>query len=123
MRGRQPLRCLGPAPPPPLPRQAAREAAPAPAPPALPPRPAPCPLTEIHWIEYGTCQQGNCPAANATAAARTPYFGIFGPYNASLDPWSRPEVADYMRFYLNQTSAYLLAGGCDYDVASAYLWT
>lgn len=63
----------------------------------LPPPPA---GKEIHWIEWGIgggmAQTGDQPANNASAAAWWPYFGIFGPYNASRDPWRNPEVRDYM---------------------------
>ncbi|KAI7835519.1 hypothetical protein COHA_010593 [Chlorella ohadii] len=82
---------------------------------------------EIHWIEWGigggVAQTGDQPARTALEAAHTPYFGVQSPYNASRDPWRIPEVRDYMRYYINQTSEYLLQGGCDYEVSSVYLWT
>lgn len=37
--------------------------------------------------------------------------GVQSPYNASRDPWRNPAVRDYMRYYINQTSAYLLQAG------------
>ena len=34
--------------------------------------------------------------------------GVQSPYNKSRDPWQVPEVRDYMRYYINMTSEYLL---------------
>ncbi|PRW45181.1 hypothetical protein C2E21_6228 [Chlorella sorokiniana] len=82
---------------------------------------------EIHWIEWGigggVAQTGDQPARTALGAAHTPYFGVQSPYNKSRDPWQIPEVRDYMRYFVNQTSEYLLQGGCDYQVGSVFLWT
>lgn len=43
----------------------------------------------------------------------TPCRGVYGPYNASRDPWLNPAVRDYMRFYVNQVRwlAGWMAGG------------
>lgn len=41
-------------------------------------------------------------------AAQYPFWGVWGPYNASRDPWADPGVRDYMLYYVNQTSNYLL---------------
>lgn len=44
------------------------------------------------------------------------------------DPWvlcnlTQPSpVRDYLRYYFNATSQYLLRGGCDYSVAAVYIW-
>lgn len=67
---------------------------------------------EIHWIEWGigggASQNGDTPAATALEAAYFPYWGIWGPYNASRDPWQNPDVRAYMHHYVNMTSQYLL---------------
>lgn len=41
-------------------------------------------------------------------AAQYPFWGIWGPYNASRNPWANPDVRAYMLYYVNQTSNYLL---------------
>jgi hypothetical protein len=70
---------------------------------------------EIHWIEWGigggASQNGDTPAATALEAAYYPYWGIWGPYNASRDPWQNPDVRAYMHHYVNMTSQYLLQVG------------
>ena len=64
------------------------------------------------------CKVGSKLCAKDTASstsraclpARLPHrgAGLQSPYNASRDPWRNPGVRDYMRYYINQTSAYLL---------------
>ncbi|KAL4423381.1 hypothetical protein ABPG77_004312 [Micractinium sp. CCAP 211/92] len=82
---------------------------------------------QIHWIEWGIgggiSQNGDTPATTALQAAQYPFWGVWGPYNASRDPWADPGVRDYMLYYVNQTSNYLLQGGCEYVVEGCYLWT
>ena len=71
-----------------------------------------CPGKEIHWIEWGigggATNNGDTPAATALEAAYYPYWGVWGAYNVSRDPWQTPAVRDYMRHYIQQTSSYLL---------------
>lgn len=74
-----------------------------------------CAGKEIHWIEWGVGggagQNGDIPATTALEAARYPFWGIWGPYNVSRDPWQVPDVRDYMHHYVNMTSQYLLQVG------------
>lgn len=82
---------------------------------------------QIHWIEWGIgggiSQNGDTPATTALQAAQYPFWGIWGPYNASRNPWADPAVRDYMLYYVNQNSQYLLQNGCEYVVEGCYLWT
>ncbi|KAI3426387.1 hypothetical protein D9Q98_008758 [Chlorella vulgaris] len=82
---------------------------------------------EIVWIEWGVgggaSQNGNTPAETGLEAAYFPFWGVFGPYDVSKDPWKNASVQEYLHHYVNQTSAYLLQGGCDYQVGGVYLWS
>lgn len=42
----------------------------------------------------GISQNGDVPATTADEAASRPFFGIFGVYNASTDPWQTAGVGD-----------------------------
>eukprot|EP00887_Chlorella_sp_A99_P004275 scaffold15.g4275.t1 len=94
-----------------------------------------------YGIGGGISQNGDQKATTAEQAAcivvclrsnqiiRTCILGIYGHYRRELDPWTtwEPEsyhnpVRDYMRWvcgrlYYNQTSKYLLSGGCDYTAS------
>jgi hypothetical protein len=67
---------------------------------------------EIVWIEWGVgggaSQNGNTPAETGLEAAYFPFWGVFGPYDVSKDPWKNAPVQEYLHHYVNQTSAYLL---------------
>ncbi len=66
------------------------------------------------FLEYGVGggggQDGNDLAKDAEEAARNPYFGIFGSYNASRDPWKKPDVKAYQREFYDKTAQYLTDG-------------
>lgn len=59
----------------------------------------------------GASQDGNTPARTAKQAAATPFFGVFGAYQAARDPWATPEVKDYNHYFYRQTIAYLDSRG------------
>lgn len=71
---------------------------------------------ELHWTEYGVgggaCQSGDCAAETAADAAYYPYFGVFGPYRAEMDPWKLQEAKpppprEYLWYFYNTTAQYL----------------
>ena len=59
----------------------------------------------------GTSHNGSIPATTAAEAAATPFFGVFGAYNISTDPWQtwQPdgvlvETRAFRRHFYVQTS-------------------
>ena len=82
----------------------------------------------IYWNEYGvgggSSQNGNVVATTAAVAAANPYFGIFGSYNSSLDPWdlsnlNQPsQVREYLEYFYNQTILYANETGVSLSVSS-----
>jgi hypothetical protein len=70
---------------------------------------------KLYWMEYGVgggrSQMGNVKATTASEAAATPFFGVFGDYRASTDPWKVPAIRDYMHYFYAQTINYLRSEG------------
>lgn len=70
----------------------------------------------LYWNEYGvgggSNQNGMVVATTAADAAANPYFGIFGSYMQSTDPWvlynlNQPSpVRDYLRYFYQQSISY-----------------
>ena len=53
----------------------------------------------------------------ASQAAHYPFFGIWGPYRAEMDPWQLhakqpPPPREYLWYFYNQTAAYLTDQVC-----------
>jgi len=87
---------------------------------------------EIHWTEYGvgggTCHTGNCLAETASQAAHYPFFGIWGPYRAEMDPWQLNDKdisgpRSYLHYFYNQTAHYLANQRWRYRVDGCFLWS
>ncbi len=62
-------------------------------------------------------QQVLCIAQTASQAAHYPFFGIWGPYRAEMDPWQLnakepPPPREYLWHFYNQTAAYLADQVC-----------
>lgn len=54
---------------------------------------------ELHYSEFGLgggqSPTGRTPARTADQVARTPFYGVNGPYRKSADPWQNPEVGGW----------------------------
>ncbi|KAI3632670.1 hypothetical protein MIR68_009312 [Amoeboaphelidium protococcarum] len=80
---------------------------------------------QFYFFEYGVgggqSQHGNETAANATMAARYPFFTVF---NHSINPWENKDVNDYRKYYYEQTAKYLSgnAPGAQYKVSGVFTW-
>lgn len=70
---------------------------------------------KLFWMEYGVgggiSQDGSTVARSAAEAAATPFFGIFGPYNSSRDPFANAAVRGYRNYFFGQTINYLVSRG------------
>lgn len=58
-----------------------------------------------------------CTVQTASQAAHYPFFGIWGPYRAEMDPWQLnakepPPPREYLWHFYNQTAAYLADQVC-----------
>eukprot|EP01024_Parvocaulis_polyphysoides_P038886 TRINITY_DN3511_c0_g2_i1.p1 TRINITY_DN3511_c0_g2~~TRINITY_DN3511_c0_g2_i1.p1 ORF type:complete len:548 (-),score=70.28 TRINITY_DN3511_c0_g2_i1:1419-2846(-) len=67
---------------------------------------------EFHYSEYGigggAGQRGSATGTTQEEVAKTPFFGIFGPYNRQTDPWQMysstiSPARQYMHYYYTQT--------------------
>eukprot|EP01025_Chloroclados_australasicus_P021362 TRINITY_DN2248_c0_g1_i2.p1 TRINITY_DN2248_c0_g1~~TRINITY_DN2248_c0_g1_i2.p1 ORF type:complete len:458 (+),score=41.31 TRINITY_DN2248_c0_g1_i2:706-2079(+) len=67
---------------------------------------------ELHFSEYGvgggTSIGGGVQATTEAEVAATPFFGVYGPYRKSTDPWGMyldylTPARKYLHYYYNQT--------------------
>ncbi|PNH07450.1 hypothetical protein TSOC_006095 [Tetrabaena socialis] len=51
---------------------------------------------DLHYSEFGmgggSSPTGTAAARDPAAAARTPFYGVWGAYNGATDPWAPPEL-------------------------------
>ncbi|NBP59479.1 hypothetical protein EBU71_23565, partial [bacterium] len=82
---------------------------------------------EIHFSEFGiggaTCAGNGYPAINPLDAMQCPYFGVFGSYDISTDPWNEPHMKRFQTIYYTQFVRWIANGtGPDYIVDEVFLW-
>jgi hypothetical protein len=87
---------------------------------------------EVHYGEFGTggaVSLDRTPAATASMAARTPFFGVGSVYACEKDPFNMcspeepNEVRDYRRRYYEKAAEYFRQEVCEYSgVKVAYIW-
>lgn len=62
-------------------------------------------------------------AANAAWAAKQPWAGIAGTYEASRDPWQRGDLAAFRREFYQNTMRWLSSPGSrTYPVNEVFVW-
>jgi hypothetical protein len=62
------------------------------------------------------------PAASAFNVASSPYWGVEGGYQSSLDPWKLADNRQFMQNYYQLTTQYAQRGGVEYPVSAIYMW-
>lgn len=58
------------------------------------------------------------PAASAFNVASSPYWGVEGGYQSSLDPWKLADNRQFMQNYYQLTTQYAQRGGVEYPVST-----
>jgi hypothetical protein len=76
-------------------------------------------LLSEYGLGGGTSNNGSTPAVTAAEAAATPFFGVFGAYNRTTDPWvtwapeaTLVETRAFRRHFFVQTSRCGVRAGC-----------
>lgn len=72
------------------------------------------------WLHAVSCLQ---PARNPVNAAREPWAGVAGPYDASRDPWRRPDLQGFRREFYSKVLQWLSQPDIKtYQVSEVFLW-
>jgi hypothetical protein len=83
------------------------------------------PHKELHFSEFGiggaTCTHQ--PATSASEAVKCPYYGIFGDYKASTDPWRNVTMRRFISDYYKAAVKWAAMGtGPTFNVSHIYMW-
>ncbi len=65
---------------------------------------------------------GTRPARSRLEAALHPWSGIYGAYDAEIDPWRQPDLHAYRREFFDRLIEFLASQSQSHPVESAYLW-
>ncbi|PNH07449.1 hypothetical protein TSOC_006094 [Tetrabaena socialis] len=82
---------------------------------------------DLHYSEFGmgggSSPTGTAAARDPAAAARTPFYGVWGAYNGATDPWAPPEMRDFLHSFFRKTLGWLaVGGGPTYKISHCFLW-
>ncbi|GAX73151.1 hypothetical protein CEUSTIGMA_g604.t1 [Chlamydomonas eustigma] len=82
---------------------------------------------ELQYVEYGlgggVVDTGDQPATSPIQIASRPYWGVFGPYEKSKDPWQQSDLRSYMESFWRKSLAWLSQGGGQtYHISACYMW-
>ncbi|KAF8071087.1 UBP4 [Scenedesmus sp. PABB004] len=81
---------------------------------------------ELIFSEYGLGggQTGDykTPAQSSFNVAASPYWGVEGVYQASMDPWRISDNRQFMQQYYQLTTEYAQRGGVNYPISAIFLW-
>jgi hypothetical protein len=64
-------------------------------------------LLSEYGLGGGSGESGGRPAESAAQAAAQPYWGVFGPYKKSQDPWQSDEMRTFMHYFFRETLEWL----------------
>ncbi|KAG1675444.1 hypothetical protein FOA52_001743 [Chlamydomonas sp. UWO 241] len=83
---------------------------------------------ELQYAEYGLGggdgDDGSQPARSLKKATSQPFWGIYGPYKKSSDPWSRSDMLALNRRFWATSLDWLASGtGPTYDITACYAWS
>ncbi|KAG2493204.1 hypothetical protein HYH03_008624 [Edaphochlamys debaryana] len=82
---------------------------------------------DLHYSEFGlgggSSPLGTAAAATPAAAARTPFYGVWGAYVPANDPWAPPAMRAFLHSFFSKTLGWLVqGGGPTYTVSHCFLW-
>lgn len=76
------------------------------------------------WGVGGGVEKGDKVASSVEQVAKTPFFGLWYPYNSANDPWTNADFSAYRRKLYKATSDWLKTrGGPRLRVDGLYTWS
>ncbi|PNW74409.1 hypothetical protein CHLRE_13g607400v5 [Chlamydomonas reinhardtii] len=83
---------------------------------------------DLHYSEFGlgggNSPLGTTPARTPEAAARMPFYGVWGAYaGPATDPWAPPQMRAFLHSFFAKTLSWLaVGGGPTYKISHCFLW-
>ncbi|KAG2424504.1 hypothetical protein HYH02_015174 [Chlamydomonas schloesseri] len=83
---------------------------------------------DLHYSEFGmgggSSPLGTTPARTPQAAARMPFYGVWGAYEGpGSDPWAPSQMRSFLHSFFAKTLSWLsVGGGPTYKISHCFLW-